>query len=88
VGDNVFRRRDEIRERLRRIIEKFHQKGAISPETALAPEDLDLPQEFQKMMKRRLGSTGIFVKVGGKYYLSEERLKEVKDEIASRRRRW
>jgi heat shock protein HspQ len=37
-------------------------------------------------MKRRLGQLGVFVEVDGKYYLSEERLKEVKDKIAERRK--
>ncbi|MGD0330211.1 MAG: hypothetical protein ABSB40_07150 [Nitrososphaeria archaeon] len=30
-------------------------------------------------MKRRLGRSGIFVEVNGKYYLSEERLKQVEE---------
>jgi predicted nucleotidyltransferase len=32
-------------------------------------------------MHRRLGQTGVFVEVaGGKYYLSEERLKQVQEQ--------
>jgi hypothetical protein len=38
-------------------------------------------------MKRRLGQLGVFVEVNGKYYLSEERLKEVKEQRAARRTR-
>ena len=30
-------------------------------------------------MKRRLGQSGIFVEVNGKYYLSEDRLKQVEE---------
>ena len=52
----------------------------------MTAEELELPTEFKERMKRRLGQLGVFVEVdGGKYYLSEERLKEVKDKIAERR---
>jgi lipoate-protein ligase A len=81
----VFRRRGGIREQLLNLIEKFRQKGALSPEKAMTPEELGLPAEFKERMKRRLGQLGIFVEVNGKYYLSEERLKQVKDKIAERR---
>ena len=58
----------------------------MSPEKALTAEELGLPAEFKERMKRRLGQLGVFVEVDGKYYLSEERLKEVKDRIAERRK--
>lgn len=77
------------RERLLEIIEKFCQKGATSPERATTAEELGLPPEFKEAMKRRLGQTGIFVEVNGKYYLDEKRLEETREQIASRRfRRW
>jgi lipoate-protein ligase A len=82
----VFRRRDEIRERLREVVKKFREKGAVSQEKAMTPEELGLPSKFQTTMKRRLGQLGVFVEVNGKYYLSEERLKEVKERFASRKR--
>ena len=82
----MFRRRAEIREQLLNIIEKFRQKGALSPEKAMTAEELGLPTEFKERMKRLLGQLGIFVEVNGKYYLSEERLKEAKGKIAERRR--
>ena len=70
--------------------EKFRQKGALSAEKAMTAEELGLPAEFKERMKRRLGKLGVFVEVDGKYYLSEERLKEVKDKIAEkgRNRSW
>jgi len=74
----MFRRRDEIRKRLEDVIAKFRQKGAVSPERAMTPEELSLPPRFREAMKRRLGRSGIFVEVNGKYYLSEERLKEIR----------
>jgi len=73
----MFRSRDEIRKRLFEVIEKFRQKGAVSPERAMTAEELGLPPGFQEAMKRRLGRSGIFVEVNGKYYLSEERLKQM-----------
>ena len=83
----MFRGRREIREHLLELIDKFRKKGALSPEKAMTAEELGLPAEFKERMKRRLGQLGVFVEVdGGKYYLSEERLKEVKDKIAERRR--
>jgi DNA-binding PadR family transcriptional regulator len=72
----MFSPHDERKARLLRIIEKFRQKGAISPDEALSVEELDLPPRFKDLMKGRLGGLGVFVEVDGKYYLSEERLKE------------
>jgi lipoate-protein ligase A len=84
----MFRRRREIREHLLELIEKFRKKGALNPEKSMTAEELRLPAEFKEKMKRRLGKLGVFVEVdGGKYYLSEERLKEVKDKISERRSR-
>ncbi|MBE0512651.1 PadR family transcriptional regulator [Candidatus Bathyarchaeota archaeon] len=85
----MFGRRAEIRERLLKVIEKFRQKGAISPDKAMTIEELGLPSKFKDLMKGRLGRLGIFVEVDGKYYLSEERLKEVKEQRSRRRfRSW
>lgn len=89
-GRSRFGRRGNRRERLREIIEKFRQKGATSPEKALTAEELGLPQEFKEMMQRRLGRSGVFIEVNGKYYLDVKRLEEVRQEMASRGkfRRW
>jgi hypothetical protein len=76
----MFGRREEIRKWLSEIIEKFRQKGAVSPDKAMTPEELGLPPGFQEAMKRRLGRSGIFVEVNGKYYLNEERLKEIEEQ--------
>jgi len=82
----MFRRRAEIRERLLEVIEKFRQRGAISPDKALTIEELGLPPKFKELMERRLDRLGVFVEVNGKYYLSEERLKEIEEQLAARRR--
>jgi hypothetical protein len=76
----MFRRREEIRKWVYDIIEKFRQKGAVSPEKAMTAEELGLPPGFEEAMKRRLGRSGIFVEVNGKYYLNEKRLKEIEEQ--------
>jgi len=81
----MFRRRAEVRERLLEAIEKFRQKGAVSPDKAVTIEELGLPPQFKEAMKRRPGWLGVFVEMNGKYYLSEERIKEIKERIAARR---
>jgi hypothetical protein len=78
----MFRNPQEMRRRLEEIIEKFRQKGATSPEKALTLEELGLPPRFEQAMHRRLGQTGIFVDVNSKYYLNEERLKQIQQERA------
>ena len=79
---HMFRRRQRIMERVSEVLEKFRQKGALSPEKALSPEELGLPPKFKEAMQKRLGRLGVFVEVNGKYYLSEERLREVKEKFS------
>ena len=82
----------EGRERMQRwfndVVEKFRQKGAVSPDKAMTAEELGLPPRFEEAMKRRLGRLGVFVEVNGKYYLSEERLKQVEELRSARGRAW
>ena len=78
----MFRQREQVRERLLAIVQKFREKGALSPDKAMTAQELGLPPRFEEAMKRRLGKTGIFVEVNGKYYLSEERLKQFKEQAA------
>jgi len=81
----MFRRRPDRRGRVAQIVEVFRAKGATSPEKAMTSQELGLPPRFDEAMNRRLGQTGIFVKVGDRYYLSEERLKEVQERLSERR---
>jgi Flp pilus assembly protein TadB len=76
----MFRNREERRRRLYEVIERFRQKGATSPEKAMTIQELGLPPRFEDAMHRRLGQLGVFVEVNGKYYLSEERLKQIQDQ--------
>ena len=78
--ENLFRQREEIIKRLYEAVEKFRQKGATSPDKAMAAQELGLPPRFEEAMQRRLGRLGIFVEVNGKYYLSEERLKQLEEQ--------
>ena len=75
----MFRSRERIQKWFYDIVEKFRQKGALSPDRAMTPEELELPPRFGEAMKRRLGRLGVFVEVNGKYYLSEERLKQIEE---------
>ena len=75
----MFRNRDEIRRRILEVVERFRQKGAISPEKAMTAQELGLPPRFEQAMHRRLGQTGIFVETNGKYYLNEQQLKQFEE---------
>ena len=68
-----------MRRRLQEVIERFRQKGATSPEKAMTIQELGLPSRFEEAMHRRLGQSGIFVETNGKYYLNEERLKQIQE---------
>jgi hypothetical protein len=65
---------------LRRLVQAFREKGATSPEKAMTAKELGLPLRFEEAMKGRLGATGIFVESGGRYYLDEAKLKQVREE--------
>ena len=71
-------------ERLLKVIDAFRQKGATSPERAMTLEELGLPPRFGVLIQRRLGQLGVFIEVNGKYYLSEERLKELEEQRLAR----
>jgi len=81
----MFGRRQKIKERLEEVIQSFRTKRALTPETATTAKDLGLPPRFEEAMHRRLGRSGVFVEVSGKYYLSEQRLAEVKARLEERR---
>ncbi len=80
----MFRDREQMRQRLQEIIQRFREKGATTPEKAMSTQELGLPPRFEQAMHRRLGQTGIFVEINGKYYLNEERLKQIQEQRAQR----
>ena len=70
------------RRRIQEIATRFREKGATSPEKAMTIEELGLPPKFEMAMRRRLGATGVFVEVSGKYYLNEARLQQFQQQRA------
>lgn len=60
---------------------KFKAKGATSPEKAMTAEELGLKSWFQEAMQECLGKSGLIVEINGKYYLSEQRLREIQGRI-------
>lgn len=79
----MFNGQDQRRRRLQEIIQKFREKGATAPEKAMTIQELGLPPRFEQAMQRRLCQTGIFAEVNGKYYLNEERLKQIQEQRAN-----
>jgi hypothetical protein len=73
----MYRDPEQIRRQLQELIEKFRQKGVTTPEKAMTIEELGLPPRFEQAMHRKLGQTGIFTELNGKYYLNEDRLKQI-----------
>jgi hypothetical protein len=70
---------DMFRRRIVEIAETFRKKGALSPETALSPEQLGLPPQFKMMMQMGMVEVGLFLEHEGKYYLSEKRLNQMQE---------
>jgi hypothetical protein len=64
-------------QRIQEIATRFREKGATSPAIAMTIHEPEPPPRFETAMKRRLGATGIFVEVPGRYYLDEARLQEL-----------
>lgn len=65
---------------LEQLIARFREKGATSQGRAMTAQELGLPPRFEEAMRGRLGVSGIFVEVGGKYYLDEGRLSQVEEQ--------
>ena len=82
--DIMFGRLAEIKEIFLKEVEKFRQKGAVTPEKAMSIEELGLSPKFKTFLRRSPRLLGVFVKVDNKYYLSEERLKEIEKQLSAR----
>ncbi len=61
-------------EKIQEIIQKFQEKGAISPQTALTAKELGLSRITVRIMERRREKAKMFVEVNGKYYLDQNAL--------------
>lgn len=75
----MSRERTEAKRSLIELIEKFREKGATSPDKAMTLEEFGLPPGFEYLMHGHLGKLGIFLEKDGKYYLSEERLTQLRE---------
>lgn len=64
-------------------IEKFRKSGATSQKNAMSMDDLGLSVQFKAFLKHSPRLFGIFVKIGDKYYLSEEKLQKIQQQISS-----
>jgi len=73
-----------IRERLLKIMEIFREKGAVSHESTMTLKELGLPPHFRRLVTGRLGQSGLFLEVNGKYYLSEKRVKQIEEQRLTR----
>jgi DNA-binding PadR family transcriptional regulator len=82
--DIMFARFAEIKEIFLNEVEKFRQKGAVTPEKAMSIEELGLSPKFKTLLSRSPRLLGVFVKVDNKYYLSEERLKKIEKQLSVR----
>jgi len=65
----------------KRLEEVFREKGAISPETALTWKELGFPEALEHMTPPIPDDKSPIVKIGRRYYLSEERLKAFRKEF-------
>jgi hypothetical protein len=74
---------EDVRGRILALVERFREKGATSPDRAMTLEELGLPPRFRHVL-HRLGRLGVFVEVDSKYYLSEERLKQIEERRQAR----
>jgi len=79
----MFGRLAEIKEMLLTEVEKFRQKGAVSPEKAMSIEELGLSPKFKTFLRSSPRLLGVFAEVDNKYYLSEERLKKVEEQLSA-----
>ncbi|MDG6221766.1 MAG: PadR family transcriptional regulator [Candidatus Bathyarchaeota archaeon] len=74
----------ELKKMLDMEIEKFRKKGATSPQKAMSLDDLELSVKFRQFINHSPRLFGVFVKVDDKYYLSEEKLLKIEEQLSSR----
>jgi ATP-binding cassette subfamily B multidrug efflux pump len=70
---------DVFRDRMMGMAENLRKRGAVSPETALPPEELGLPPQFGMMVQMGMAPSGLFLEHDGKYYISEERFRRMQE---------
>ncbi|MHA2236068.1 MAG: PadR family transcriptional regulator [Candidatus Thorarchaeota archaeon] len=65
----------------RRLVEVFREKGATTPEKALTWKELGFPESLEHMSPQLHSDKSPVVKKGHRYYLSEKRLQEFREEF-------
>ncbi len=73
------------------MVEVFREKDATSPEKALTWKELGFPTEFENMTPPLPENESPIVRIGRRYYLSEERLVDLRkrrNELFSPLRKW
>ena len=65
-------------EKIQENIQKFQEKGATSPQTAMTAKELGLSRIFVRIIERRREQTKMFVEINGKYYLDQKTFEEKK----------
>ena len=70
--------------RIFEVVETFREKGATSPEKALSLKELGLPPMFGMMIQGPMGQSGPFREKDDRYYLVEERLKQMQARFRNR----
>jgi DNA-binding PadR family transcriptional regulator len=63
----------------RRLVDAFRERGATTPEKATSLKELGIPELFQHVKPLVPPDINPIVRIGSKYYLSEERLAKFRD---------
>jgi hypothetical protein len=69
--------------RMMEMAEAFLRAGAVSPETAKTPEEIGLQPQFRGMQAGM--QQGPFLEHNGGYYVSKERLKQMRERSGMKR---
>jgi len=64
--------------RMKEMVDTFVKNGATSPESAKTLEELGLPSMFAMMLQGPMGQMGLIKEHQGRYYISQERLDEMR----------
>jgi DNA-binding PadR family transcriptional regulator len=70
---------NEMYDPLLDIIEYFQEKGATSREKALTLTELGVPEEVEQLIPPALPKVFPIIRIGDRYYLSEERLRKFRE---------
>ena len=64
-----------------RLVDTFRERGATTPENALSLKELGIPELFRHVKPPVPPDIDPIIRVGSKYYLSEERLAKFRDQV-------